>query len=291
VYFRHTSLKTFASVYVECSDSKTTCRLWTVSDTATGEDSSIVYSVERGDGRTRYELKYANDTIPLRTWKYSAPPTSSEGLDRRMFWGLPYLRPYSAKVYGAWRSYRWFRGKAFMNNFTLSSLLQNPGNEMSVSLPNGGTPQTASSAGSNCIEKHVNRFWCAGKHWYSGGWSPIGSSRHCGHQQTYCASPGWLWWWRNWWNDDGQGKAKYSEKTCPCAALSTTNPTCSARTRTRAAAMGSQRLTAWATARHLDEQEWTWPTGQVLGGEGTGNVTKNCSEIKTIQHGLAYSEI
>jgi hypothetical protein len=29
---------------------------------------------------------------------------------------------------------------------------------------------------------------------------------------------------RNWWND-WQGKPKYSEKTCPSAALSTTNPT------------------------------------------------------------------
>jgi hypothetical protein len=26
--------------------------------------------------------------------------------------------------------------------------------------------------------------------------------------------------------DDWQGKPKYSEKTCPSAALSTTNPTC-----------------------------------------------------------------
>jgi hypothetical protein len=31
---------------------------------------------------------------------------------------------------------------------------------------------------------------------------------------------------RNWWNDDWQGKLKYSEKTCPNAALSITNPTC-----------------------------------------------------------------
>jgi hypothetical protein len=38
-------------------------------------------------------------------------------------------------------------------------------------------------------------------------------------------SPGWLWWRRNWWND-WQGKPKYSEKTCPSAALSTTNTTC-----------------------------------------------------------------
>jgi hypothetical protein len=41
---------------------------------------------------------------------------------------------------------------------------------------------------------------------------------------AYCTSPGWLWWWRNWWND-WQGKPKYSKKTCPSAALSTTNPT------------------------------------------------------------------
>jgi hypothetical protein len=28
-----------------------------------------------------------------------------------------------------------------------------------------------------------------------------------------------------WWNEDWQGKPKYSEKTCPSATLSTTNPT------------------------------------------------------------------
>jgi hypothetical protein len=39
------------------------------------------------------------------------------------------------------------------------------------------------------------------------------------------ACPGWLWWWRIWWNEDWQGKPKYSEKTCPNATLSTTNPT------------------------------------------------------------------
>jgi hypothetical protein len=27
----------------------------------------------------------------------------------------------------------------------------------------------------------------------------------------------------NWWNEDWQGKPKYSEKTCPSATLSTTN--------------------------------------------------------------------
>jgi hypothetical protein len=46
-----------------------------------------------------------------------------------------------------------------------------------------------------------------------------------------------------------QGKLKYSEITFPHATLSTTNPTCQTRTRTRAAAVGSQRLAASAMAR------------------------------------------
>jgi hypothetical protein len=46
-----------------------------------------------------------------------------------------------------------------------------------------------------------------------------------------------------------QGKPKYSEKTCPDATLSTTSPTCQTRARPRAAAVGSQRLTASAVAR------------------------------------------
>jgi hypothetical protein len=72
----------------------------------------------------------------------------------------------------------------------------------------------------------IRPYWYLFFNWYSGEWSPIGSTRHCGHQLAYCTSPGWLWWWRNWWNDDWQGKPKYSEKTCPNASLSTTNPTC-----------------------------------------------------------------
>jgi hypothetical protein len=66
---------------------------------------------------------------------------------------------------------------------------------------------------------------------------------------AYCTCPGWLWWrWRIWWNEDWQGKPKYSEKTYSSATLSTTNRTCQTRARTRAAAVGSQRLTAWAMA-------------------------------------------
>jgi hypothetical protein len=36
----------------------------------------------------------------------------------------------------------------------------------------------------------------------------------------------WWWWlWSSWWNENWQGKLKYSEKTCPSVILSTTNST------------------------------------------------------------------
>jgi hypothetical protein len=69
--------------------------------------------------------------------------------------------------------------------------------------------------------------------------------------------------WSNWWNEDWQGKPKYSEKTCPSATLSTTK---SHMTRPglepRTAAVGSQRLTAWAMARafySVTEIVLLWP--------------------------------
>jgi hypothetical protein len=85
---------------------------------------------------------------------------------------------------------------------------------------------------------------------YLEGGVHTGSTRHCGHNWPIVPVPGdcedgevgglkWFW----------QGKPKYSEKTCPGAILSTTNPTCQTRARTRAAAVGSQRLTASAMAR------------------------------------------
>jgi hypothetical protein len=40
---------------------------------------------------------------------------------------------------------------------------------------------------------------------------------------AYCTGPGW-WVWSKKWNA-WQGKPSYSENTCPCATLSTTNPT------------------------------------------------------------------
>jgi hypothetical protein len=54
----------------------------------------------------------------------------------------------------------------------------------------------------------------------------------------------------NWWNDDWQGRLKYSEKTCPTAAFSTTSPTYSARTRTRCLRRGNSatNLLSYSTA-------------------------------------------
>jgi hypothetical protein len=59
---------------------------------------------------------------------------------------------------------------------------------------------------------------------HSGGWSRTGSTLHVGHWMAYCTCPWWLWWWRILWNEDWQGKPKYSEKTCPSDTLSTTFP-------------------------------------------------------------------
>jgi hypothetical protein len=74
--------------------------------------------------------------------------------------------------------------------------------------------------------------------------------------------PGWLWGWRCWWNERiCQGKPKYLEKMCPDTTLSITNPTCQTQARTRAAAVGSQRLTASA---HKYVSPLIFPVGQNL---------------------------
>jgi hypothetical protein len=55
------------------------------------------------------------------------------------------------------------------------------------------------------------------------GLSPL----YCGHFRPIVPAPDdrWGWLWSNWWNEDWQGKPKYSEKTRPSATLFTTNPT------------------------------------------------------------------
>jgi hypothetical protein len=54
----------------------------------------------------------------------------------------------------------------------------------------------------------------------------LGRGDNCGHCWPIVPTPDdRRWWlWSNWWNEDWQGKPRYSEKTCPTATLSTTNP-------------------------------------------------------------------
>jgi hypothetical protein len=69
---------------------------------------------------------------------------------------------------------------------------------------------------------------------------------------AYCASLGWWsrWLWRSRWNVDWQGKPKFSKKTCPSATFVHYKiPHDPTRIWTRAAAVGSRRLSAWAMAR------------------------------------------
>jgi hypothetical protein len=62
----------------------------------------------------------------------------------------------------------------------------------------------------------------------------------------------WVWLWRNWWNEDWQGKLKYSEKTCPSATLSTKYPTClhpGLNTGSRGGKPATNRLTYGAASK------------------------------------------
>jgi hypothetical protein len=77
---------------------------------------------------------------------------------------------------------------------------------------------------------------------YSGGWSPIGSIRHCGHQWPIVPAPGDY--------DDGEigemiGRGNRSTRLKPApVSLCPPQTPHAARTRTWAAAVGSQRLIA-----------------------------------------------
>jgi hypothetical protein len=52
------------------------------------------------------------------------------------------------------------------------------------------------------------------------------STWYCSHYSPIIPAPEdrWWWMWSNRWNANWQGKPKYSEKICPCANLSITNP-------------------------------------------------------------------
>jgi hypothetical protein len=63
-----------------------------------------------------------------------------------------------------------------------------------------------------------------------------------------CTCPGWLW-WSSWWNEDWQGNRSTWRKPDTSSLRPPQIPLDQTRDRTRAAAVGSQRLTAWAMAR------------------------------------------
>jgi hypothetical protein len=74
---------------------------------------------------------------------------------------------------------------------------------------------------------------------------------YCGHYWRIVPAPDdrWGWLWRNWWNEEWQGETEVLGENLPQSHFvhhkSHTRP----RVWTRAAIVGSQRLTAWAMAR------------------------------------------
>jgi hypothetical protein len=93
-------------------------------------------------------------------------------------------------------------------------LSKSPGNIFRPSLP--ANTYEASTAQYYVTEFTVLSFGFL-------GWDETGTSA------TNCpivSAPDDRWWvWSSRWNENWQGKPKYSEETCPSANLSTTNPT------------------------------------------------------------------
>jgi hypothetical protein len=89
------------------------------------------------------------------------------------------------------------------------------------------------------LNKHIRPFFF---NWYSRGWSPIGSTRHCGYQWHIVPAQGD-------YDDEeiggmiGRGNRSTRRKPAPMPLCPPQTPH-AARMRTRAAAVGSQRLTA-----------------------------------------------
>jgi hypothetical protein len=78
-------------------------------------------------------------------------------------------------------------------------------------------------------------------YWYSGGWGPIGSTRYCGLHRPIVSAPG------DYDNKEiggmiGMGNRSTRKKPAPIPLCPPQNQY-AARKRTRAAAVGSQRLT------------------------------------------------
>jgi hypothetical protein len=70
-------------------------------------------------------------------------------------------------------------------------------------------------------------YTCSKLFFFYSKWGETESTWYCDHYSPIVPAPDcrWGWLWSNWWNEDWQGKPKYSEKTSPSAILSTTNTT------------------------------------------------------------------
>jgi hypothetical protein len=95
-------------------------------------------------------------------------------------------------------------------------------------------------------------------------WGETKSIWYCGHYWPIVRAPGdrWWWLWSNWWNEDWQGKPKCSEKTCPSATLSTTNPTWP---------------DLWHNRPHTIPKPWSWIINMW---------TRRCSDLPFLLSGL-----
>jgi hypothetical protein len=82
--------------------------------------------------------------------------------------------------------------------------------------------------------------------------SPLGTSANI---WPIVPAPDDRWWvWSSRWNENWQGKPKYSEKTCPIATLSTTNPAWPDRGLNPGRRGGKPATNAWAMARPFTHQ-------------------------------------
>jgi hypothetical protein len=74
----------------------------------------------------------------------------------------------------------------------------------------------------SCIDASVSFFLVS---WDGVRLSPLGTSATNSPTVPAPRDKWWWWMWSTRWNENWQGKLKYSEKICPSATLSTTNPT------------------------------------------------------------------
>jgi hypothetical protein len=72
------------------------------------------------------------------------------------------------------------------------------------------------------------------------------------------------WIWTIWWNDNWQGKNKYSEKPAPVALSPSQIPQDMIWDLTRVTAVGSRPLTAWAMARPVTKTPYTKTNGRTM---------------------------